>query len=123
MPGTSVTSLSWSWIGLMATVPPLVAGFVAYPIWQTKQFILGNLVGAVVMFVAAIGLILRESAELQEITQRCLDAGFTCWPDPAAFTRYAIYAGLALIEVFALFTVSLKVETRIRRRNYAPEWR
>jgi len=44
-------------------------------------------------------------------------------PEPSAFVRYAIYAGLALVEVFALFTYSLKVETRIRNRAYAPEWR
>jgi hypothetical protein len=37
--------------------------------------------------------------------------------------RYAIYAFIALIEVFALFTLSLRVEQRIRNRDYAPEWR
>ena len=116
-------ALSWSWIALMAMIPPLLSVAIAYPIWRAKQFILGNLAGAVVIFVVAIALIVRESLALQELTQQCLDAGFTCWPDPAAFTRFAIYAGLALFEVFALFTFSLKVEHRIRRRGYAPEWR
>jgi hypothetical protein len=76
-----------------------------------------------VIFSAAIALIVRESVELERITRKCLDAGFTCWPDPSAFTRYAIYAGMGLIEVFALFTLSLKVEENIRKRQYAPEWR
>ena len=31
--------------------------------------------------------------------------------------------GIALVEIFALFTYSLKVETRIRNQAYAPEWR
>ena len=53
----------------------------------------------------------------------CLDAGVVCFPEPSAFMRYAIYAGIGLIEVFALFTFSLKVEERIRNRAYAPEWR
>ena len=42
---------------------------------------------------------------------------------PRAFTRHAIYVSIALIEVFALFTLSLRVEQSIHRRNYAPEWR
>ena len=120
---TSVATLSWSWIALMATVPPAVAVLVAFPIWRTKQFILGNLTGSVVIFAAAISLIVRESVELQGMTQQCLDQGFTCWPEPAAFTRYAIYAAIGLIEVFVLFTVSLRVEHKMRRRGYAPEWR
>lgn len=37
--------------------------------------------------------------------------------------RYAVYAFIALFEVMILFSVSLKVEGRIRRRGYAPEWR
>jgi hypothetical protein len=118
-----VNGLNWSMIALMATIPPVAGGLVAFPIWRAKQPILGNLAGSAVIFGAAIALILRESVELQRMTQRCLDAGFTCWPEPSAFTRYAIYAGLGLIEVFALFTVSLKVEHNIRRRGYAPEWR
>ena len=60
-------------------------------------------------------------------TQRC-DFGtpamtwLTCWPQPSAFSRYAIYAAIGLLEVIGLFLVSLKVERRMRRRHYAPEW-
>ena len=53
---------------------------------------------------------------------QCLDAGFVCWPEPSAFTRFAIYAFIGLIEVFALFTLGLKAEERSRRRHYAREW-
>ena len=45
------------------------------------------------------------------------------YPTPSAFARYAIYAFIALFEVMGLFSLSLKVETKIRRRGYAPEWR
>ena len=61
--------------------------------------------------------------ELDRLTRMCLDSGFVCWPEPSAFMRYAIYAFIALVEVFALFTLSLRVEQRIRNRDYAPEWR
>jgi hypothetical protein len=119
----SVSGLTWPWIALMATIPPLAGVLVAFPIWRTRQMILGNLAGSLVIFSAAIALILRESIGLERLTRQCLDAGFTCWPDPSAFMRYAIYAAIGLIEVFALFTLSLKVEENIRKRNYAPEWR
>src|SRR6266496_6734266 len=83
-----MNGLSWPWIALMATAPPLLGTLVAIPIWRTKQFILGNIAGTVVIFAAAIALILRESVELNGLSQRCLDAGYTCWPDPSAFARY-----------------------------------
>ena len=57
------------------------------------------------------------------MSRRCLDAGYACWPEPSAFTRYAIYAFIGLFEVFAVFMWSLRVERRIRNRDYAPEWR
>ena len=115
--------LSWFWIALMLTVPPLPAVLVASVLWRSGQMILGNIAGTIVIFGSAFVLILRESVELQRLTQACLDAGGTCWPEPNAFIRYAIYAVMGLIEVFALFIFSLKVEERIRNRAYAPEWR
>ena len=47
----------------------------------------------------------------------------TCWPVPSAFTRFAIYASVALLEVIVLFSLSMVVEKRMRNRDYAPEWR
>ena len=107
----------------MATVPPLVGVLVALPCWRSRQPILGNIAGSAVIFGSALALILRESVEIDRVTRRCLDAGYTCFPSPSAFSRYAIYAFIALIEVFALFTLSLSVEQKIRRRGYDPEWR
>ena len=118
-----MSELSWFWIMLALTVPPLIGGLIALPIWLKKQPILGNLAGTVVIFGAAIALIAREHVELERITQACLERGVTCWPNPSAFSRYAIYAFIALFEVMALFSISLKVEEKVRRRGYAPEWR
>jgi hypothetical protein len=118
-----MNELSWSWIALALTVPPLVGSLIALPIWLKKQPILGNLAGTVVIFGAAIALIGREHIEIERITTACLERGVTCWPNPSAFARYAIYAFIALFEVMALFSLSLRVETKIRRRGYAPEWR
>lgn len=115
--------LSWPWIALALTVPGLVGALVAVPLWLRGEPIFGNLTGTAVIFGAAVGFILRERVALERLTQECLDQGIVCWPEPSAFTRYAIYAFIALFEVMALFSVSLKVEEKVRRRGYAPEWR
>jgi hypothetical protein len=115
--------LSWSWIVLALTVPPVAGGLVALPIWLKSQPILGNLAGTVVIFGAAVALIMREHIELERLAHECLDRGFVCWPVPSAFARYAIYAFIGLFEVMALFSVSLRVEAKIRRRGYDQQWR
>lgn len=120
---TSPSGLQWSWIGVMTLLPPIVALGVAYPIWRLRQPILGNLVGTAVIFGSALALIAREYFELDQMTQACIDAGTTCWPAPSAFTRFAIYAVLGLLQVCALFVVSVRAEERLRDRQYAPEWR
>ena len=119
----TVNSLNWFWILVAASLPALAGVLVAYPIWRVNQPILGNLAGSAVVFGAAIALIMREHVELDRQVQACLGQGVTCWPDPSAFTRYAIYAGIALMQVMALFSISLRVEHRLRRRGYDPEWR
>jgi hypothetical protein len=118
-----VSGLSWGWIALMATLPPAIGVLLAIPFWNSRQPILGNIAGTAVIFGSALALILREAAELDAIGRRCVEAGYYCFPSPSAFSRYAIYAFIALFEVFALFTVSLRVEAKIRRRGYDPEWR
>lgn len=118
-----MNSLNWFWISLMLTAPPATGLALAFPLWRKSQVIFGNIVGTAVIFVSAFAMIFREYAEIDIIVQRCLDAGTVCWPQPSAFTRFAIYAFIGLIEVFALFGLSLKVEERRRDRDYAPEWR
>jgi len=116
-------TLNWGWIALALTAPSLVGVLLAIPFWRRNQSIFGNLVGTAVIFSTGIGLILREYVEIDRAVQQCLDEGVPCFPHPSAFTRFAIYAFIALAEVIALFLLSLWVEERLRRRGYAPEWR
>jgi hypothetical protein len=118
-----MTGLSWNWIALASSAPLLVALAVAALFWRKSQAIFGNIVGTGIVFGSGVAMILREYVVLDRGVQACLEVGVPCWPVPSAFTRFAIYAFIALIEVFILFSLSLRVEERIRRRDYAPEWR
>jgi len=119
MPG-----LAWGWIALMLLGPLPAGALLALPVWRRRETILGNLLGTLVIFGAAFALIFRESAALDVARVDCFAAGFvTCWPIPSPFARYTIYAAIGLLEVVALFIISLIVEKRIRERDYAPEWR
>jgi hypothetical protein len=118
-----VIDLNWYWIAIGATVPLLGGLLVAWAIWLTDQPVLGNIAGTIVIFGSAIALIGREHAELDRIVRACIDQGTTCFPSPSAFTRFAIYAFVALAQVIVLFTISVSVETRQRRKHYSPEWR
>jgi hypothetical protein len=118
-----VTGLSWKWIALQAIVPPLVGILMASPFWRKAQPIFGNIAGTIIIFGAAFALILREQIELDRLMQKCVDEGYLCFPAPPAFTRFAIYASIGMLEVFALFYLSLRVDEHRRRRGYSPEWR
>jgi hypothetical protein len=121
--GPGVVGLNWFWIAFAALAPLGGGLLVAWPIWLTGQPIFGNIVGSLLMFGSAVGLIMREHAELDAVVQACIAQGTTCWPDPSAFTRFAIYAFIALAQVIVLFTISVSVEHKQRRKRYAPEWR
>ncbi|MGB7219515.1 MAG: hypothetical protein WBD07_11975 [Vicinamibacterales bacterium] len=119
-----MTGLNWFWIAVALTGPPLAGVLVAFPLWRIEQPIFGNLAGTIVIFGSAIGMIMREDVELVRLVQACVDEGFVvCSPVPSAFARFTIYACIGLAEVIALFSLSLWVEEKIRRRGYAPEWR
>jgi len=119
----SLTELSWSWIAVAAVAPLLAGLMVAWPIWWSGQPILGNIAGSIIIFGAAIAMIMREHTDLDRVVQACIEQGTTCWPTPSAFTRFAVFAFIGLAQVIALFTISISVETKQRRRGYAPEWR
>ncbi|MGH9408106.1 MAG: hypothetical protein ACRD1V_01475 [Vicinamibacterales bacterium] len=116
-------SLAWHWIELQAVVPLIVALLIAYPFWHHGHAIFGNLTATVILFGAAFGLIMRERIELDRISSVCLDKGYFCFPEPPAFTRFAVYSCIALVQVFLIFYISIRVEERQRGRGYAPEWR
>ncbi len=118
-----MNGFSWHWIALELTAAPLAAFLVALPLWLKDQPIFGNIAGTIVIFATAFGLILREHVQLDAVVRACIDEGIPCFPHPDAFTRFAVYAFIALFEVIALFLYSRRVESRRRRRGYDPQWR
>jgi hypothetical protein len=119
----AVKGLNWSWITLQLGLPPVLGLLATIPLWRRSEMILGNVIGTAVILTFAIGLIFREYVEVDRAVQACIDAGTTCWPEPSAFARFAVYASIGLAETFLLFTLSLSVERRLNNRGYAPEWR
>jgi hypothetical protein len=116
--------VNWFWIGLSLTIPFVVGGVLALPFWWKGQAIFGNIFGTVIIFGAAFAFIMRERVELDTLLRECFDSGKdVCLLEPSAFTRFAIYAFIGLFQVILLFSLSLKVDERVRRRGYAPEWR
>jgi hypothetical protein len=109
-------------IVIEATAVPLASFQLALPLRLKEQPIFGNIAGTVVIFGAAFSLIMREHIQIDKMVRACIDAGVTCFPNADAFTRFAVYAFIGLFEVILLFTVSLRVETKIRRRGYDPQW-
>jgi hypothetical protein len=118
-----MNGLAWNWIAVELTLVPLVGLLLALPLWVRDQPIFGNIAGAVVIFGAAFGLILREHLHMDALVRKCIDDGMPCFPHPEAFTRFAIYAFIALFEVILLFLYSLRVERNRRNRGYDPQWR
>ena len=120
---TGAQGLNWHWIAIQSTAAAVLALLLAVPFWRKAEMIFGNIVGSGLVLGWAIVLILLEYIEVDRSVQACIDAGTTCWPEPSAFARFAIYASIGMGEVFLIFTISLAVERRISNRNYAPEWR
>ena len=118
-----MNGLSWYWIAIEATAAPLVGFLVALPLWLKDQPVLGNIAGTVILFGTAFALILREHIAIDAMVRKCIDEGVPCFPHPDAFTRFAVYAFIALFEVILLFLYSLRVERIRRNRGYDPQWR
>ena len=68
-------------------------------------------------------MIMREHVQIDRPCSSASRSGVPCFPTPSAFSRFALYAFISLAETVTLFSISLRVETRVRRRGYAPEWR
>ena len=118
-----MSELSWFWIAVALTVPPVVGTAWSHSRSGCRNNRFSAIWPHVIIFGAAIALIGREHIELERITQACLDQGRTCWPNLERLRTLRDLRVHCALRGDGAFSLSLKVETRIRRRGYAPEWR
>ena len=115
--------MSWFWIVVALTVPTGLAILVTLLYSLKGDPTIGAILGSGVVFASCVGLIGREYVELARLSQHCLAVGIGCPVYPEPHMRFGIYASIALLEVFALFLLSMWIEERNRRRTFSPEWR
>jgi hypothetical protein len=116
--------MNWTRIALALVVPSAVAVAIALPFWLKNKAIVGNAIGACLIFLTAIFLAVAERVDVERLQLRCVEAGRYCPTDvPALFRQMAMYGLIAFVEVGALFFVSSIVEERRGRRHVDPEWR
>jgi hypothetical protein len=126
MPNVNV--MDWRWIALALTVPTILGMLVAAPVWwKGKEPIVGGMLALFPIAVAMVAFIGREYIELERFNQNCrllLERSVICRaPSPEAFTRFGIYCFVGLLEAVILFSLSLWVEGRRQRREFAEGWR
>jgi hypothetical protein len=116
--------VNWLWLAVAATVPLAFGFLIAWPFWRKGMTTFGSSVGAGIIFMAGAALIGREFTELERLTEQCLaETGFECVFKPSAFARFAVYAGIALVEVFILFDASIAADRRHYRKHFPSEWK
>ena len=116
--------MSWTWIAVAIVVPTALGFLVAWPLWRRGQGTFGSTVAASVIFMCAAALIGREYTELERLSAACVEAtGYECIFEPTPFTRFAIYAVIALIEVFVIFDGGVRADQRAYRRQFPSDWK
>jgi hypothetical protein len=111
--------------------PTVLAFLVAWPLWRrSREVIVGNTVGALIITISVFALIAREYIDVERVRQRCEElngigarARLCTVPTTMLFNRFAVYGFIGLSETMALFAVGEAFDHRRQRRGYAPEWK
>jgi hypothetical protein len=117
-----VDTMSWYSIAAALVLPLAVGILVAWPFWGRSRDSLGSGVGAVLILAFAIGFIGLEYTHLQRFSGECLAVEQACRFQPEPFTRFCIYAFIAMTQVGTLFAISRAVEHRVENAGFSPEW-
>ena len=82
MTSGEMNGLNWYWIGLEASVVPILGVLFALPLWLKEQPVFGNIAGTVVIFGSAFALIMREHMQIEAMVGTCLEGGIPCFRIP-----------------------------------------
>jgi hypothetical protein len=106
------------WVAFASVLPFALALAVAWPFWRARvRDEMGSIVAAGVVLLCSVGFIAREYGEIKAVTERCIAQQIGCHFHPDGFTRYSVFAGIALVQTCVLFLTGLGVEERLRRRE------
>ena len=115
------------WMTAAFAVPTIIGLLVAVPFWFTRTgAIVGNVIAAAVIFAAVLALIGREFIAIDRVRQQCAEAELGCRDMVStadAFTRYAAYGLIGLLDTALIFTCHSRFEHKRSRSRYAKEWR
>jgi len=116
--------VNWSRIGTASIFPVFLALPLAWLFWRKKQVIIGNSVGAGILFMSAVLFAGADYVEFLRYRLGCQAAHLGCPPShPSDFMKLSAYAVVAFVHVATLFLLSAIFEDRIKRRDYDASWR
>jgi hypothetical protein len=113
--------MNWSRLAIAAVLPMLAVLPVALALWRKQQPIVGNAIGALVLFMGFLffggseyvdGLAYRKWC--QEMNQPCPIS------DPSDFVKIMAFGIVTMVQIMGLFLVSDVVANR-NRRGRAPQ--
>jgi hypothetical protein len=109
--------VNWFRIGVAAFVPLVVALPVAGVLWRRGQMIVGNAVGALLLFIGFLVFGGLEYVDAMAYRRHCQDMNLPCpISKPSDFVKIMAFGLVAMAQIMALFILSDAVEQRTRRR-------
>jgi phosphotransferase system glucose/maltose/N-acetylglucosamine-specific IIC component len=105
-------------------LPVFLALLVAWGFWRKRQVIIGNAVGAGILFMSAVLFAGADYVEFLRYRLGCQAAHLGCpLSHPSDFIKLSAYAVVGFVHVMALFLLSSMIEDRIERRDHDASWR
>jgi hypothetical protein len=118
--------MNWLWVWVAVVVPGVLGLLITLACFAFRPKVdstIAAVLGSAAVFALCIGLIGREYTDIERLSQACFAAEIACTIYPESGIRYGIYMGIALVQVFVLFMLSLWMEERNRRGEFAGSWR
>ena len=117
-------AIAIGWLTASAGVPFVVALAVAWPLWhRPSRDPVGSVVGAGIVLAFAVAFVGREYIHVERATRQCLALEVSCRFIPEPYTRFFLYAGIAMAQTFALFLIGARIEDKRRESDVAVQWR
>ena len=116
--------MNWARMAQALTIPLLIAVPVVALCWMKRWMLAATVVGSALFFIAFIVFAGMEYYDAVSFRVWCQHTSTPCRASsPSDFNRIVAYAGVAMLQVMALYVVSGTIEQRLRDRERDPAWR